>query len=264
VTPPDFSFVVDIGRAGLQKKERSMRPPRFLLGIATLGAVAGVTLLVAHRNTLTPPYTPKVLSAAPTIVQKSAAVAPVASTERSNPISTVAKEAPVPTGMPLPPAAPVEPAPKREDGPAQPAVGVKSHDQPVAPGTGTLAVSSATTVDIYRDNQLVGSAPTTIILPVGKQTIEYRHQDLRKLMTYVIRANETATAMVTFDVTLQINAKPWAQVFIDGLQRRSLGQTPLSDVRVPIGSNLVFENPNFPGKSYRITGKETEIRVNFP
>jgi hypothetical protein len=142
---------------------------------------------------------------------------------------------------------------------------VKSTVPPVAPiQTGTLAVSSPTTVDIYQGNQLVGSAPTTLVLPVGNQTLEYRHQDQRKVLTHVIKANETATTMVTFEVPVHINARPWAQVFIDGPQRHPLGQTPLSDVRVPIGSSLIFENPNFPGKTYRVTGKETEIRVTFP
>jgi hypothetical protein len=101
-------------------------------------------------------------------------------------------------------------------------------------------------------------------LPAGNQRLEYRHQDMKKIVTHVINANETTTAMITFDVPVQINAKPWAQVFIDGSQRQPLGQTPLSDVRVPIGSVLVFENPNFQGKKYRVKGTETEIRVNFP
>jgi hypothetical protein len=263
VTPPDFSFVVETGRTGVQKKERPTKPPQLLLAIATVGVIAGVTLLVAHRNTFTAPYVAKAPTAAPTVVRESAAVVPVASPEPSS--SVAATETPVRPAMPVPFAALVEPASKREVVPANPAAVVKSNAQSAAHlETGTLAVSSAATVDIYRGDQLVGSAPTTLVLPAGSQTIEYRHQDLRKSMTYVIKANETTTAMVNFDVTVQINAKPWAQVFIDGLQRRSLGQTPLSDVRVPIGSNLVFENPNFPGKSYRITGKETEIRVTFP
>ena len=70
--------------------------------------------------------------------------------------------------------------------------------------------------------------------------------------------------MVTFEVPLQINARPWAQVFLDGPERQPLGQTPLSEVRVPIGSVLIFENPNFAGKNYRVTGRETEIRMTFP
>jgi hypothetical protein len=281
VRPPDFSFVVETGPA-FAKKERP-KPPGLLLAIATVGAIAGVTLLVAHRNTITPPHrpnapvaapkapaaAPNASAAAPKVVQALPAVVPVAAAETSSSTAAIEKRVPpappVPPSAPAKPAVPVEPAPKREAAPAQPVVATKSNVQPVAPlETGTLAVSSPTTVDIYRGDQLVGSAPTTLILPVGNQTLEYRHQDMRKLITSAIKSNQTTTAMVTFDVTVQINAKPWAQVFIDGSPRQPLGQTPLSNVRVPIGSNLIFENPNFPGKSYRITGKETEIRMTFP
>ena len=54
-------------------------------------------------------------------------------------------------------------------------------------------------------------------------------------MTHVIKGNETTKAMITFDVTVQLNSKPWAEVFLDGVERKDLGQTPLSGVRVPIG-----------------------------
>ena len=113
-------------------------------------------------------------------------------------------------------------------------------------------------------DQFLGSAPTTLQLPAGNQRLEYRHKDMKKVVTYIINANETTTAMVTFDIPVQINAKPWAQVFIEGSQRQALGQTPLSDVLVPIGSVLVFENPNFQGKRYRVKGTETTIQVTFP
>jgi hypothetical protein len=109
----------------------------------------------------------------------------------------------------------------------------------------------------------VASTPTTLELPEGSHTLEYRYADFRKSVTHVVRPNETTAAMVTFDVTLQINARPWAQVFIEGSPRRPLGQTPLSDVRIPIGSLLVFENPQFPAKSYRVTGRDTAIQMIF-
>ena len=35
-------------------------------------------------------------------------------------------------------------------------------------------------------------------------------------MTHDIKSKETVTALVSFDLTVQINARPWAQVFIDG------------------------------------------------
>ena len=259
----DLSFVVqkihNLPRETREKKP-ARRPPWGLLSIAAIGAGGGLLLLLIQPTTSKSQYVPQTAVAAPV-------PAPVRVSE-----AVTAREA-VPVAQP---AVVAEPAAAEAAAPAaapavatvpapQPSMVVKSELPAVAPiQTGTLAVSSPTTVDIYMGDQLVGSAPTTLSLPAGNQTVEYRHQDMRKTVTYVIKANETTTTMVTFDVPLQINARPWAQVSIDGPQRRSLGQTPLSDVRVPIGSLLIFENPNFPGKSYRVTGRETEIRMTFP
>ena len=45
---------------------------------------------------------------------------------------------------------------------------------------------------------------------------------------------------------------------------KPLGQTPMSNVRVPIGGILVFQNPKFPTKRYRVTGTESTIQIVFP
>jgi len=252
----DLSFVVPTTEKR-PKKKPARRPPWGLLGVAAIGAGGGLLLLLVHPTTTKSQYVPQAATATPPLVQVSEPV----TAHKVAPVAEPAVVAEPATAEVAAPAAVPVPAPA----PAQPSMVVKSELPRVAPiQTGTLAVSSPTTVDIYMGDQLVGSAPTTLVLPAGNQTVEYRHQDMRKTVTHVIKANETTTAMVTFDVPLQINARPWAQVSIDGPQRRSLGQTPLSDVRVPIGSLLIFENPNFPGKSYRVTGKETEIRMTFP
>jgi hypothetical protein len=130
--------------------------------------------------------------------------------------------------------------------------------------SGTLAISSPAAVDIYKNDAYLGSAPVTLELPAGSQTIEYRHGVLRKLVTHVINSNEATKVTITFDVSLQINSKPWAEVSVDGVDKKALGQTPLSDVRVPIGSVLIFENPQFAPKRYRVTGDETGIQIVFP
>jgi hypothetical protein len=137
-------------------------------------------------------------------------------------------------------------------------------DIPVVAGTGVLAVSSSTAVDIYEGDTYLGSVPVSLELPAGEHTLEYRHGSLRKSMTHVINRNETAKAMVVFDVNVQVNSKPWSEVFLDGVERKDLGQTPLGAVRVPIGGVLIFENPQFQAKRYRITGNETGIQVVFP
>jgi hypothetical protein len=138
-------------------------------------------------------------------------------------------------------------------------------DPPVVPrANGTLAVSSPASLDIYKDDTYIGSAPVSLDLPSGLQTLEYHHGGLTKKVTYQINSNETTRATIAFDVDLQINSKPWAEVFLDGVERKALGQTPLSGVRVPIGSVLVFQNPGFPEKRYRVTGNETGIQMVFP
>jgi hypothetical protein len=129
---------------------------------------------------------------------------------------------------------------------------------------GRLAVSSTIPAEIYLGNKNLGSTPTTVQLPAGRQTLEFRHGDLRTVVNYTIKANETISAAITFQVNVQINAKPWAQVFLEGPPRRPLGQTPLSGITVPVSGVLVFDNPNFPSKSYKITEKDSAIQVNFP
>jgi hypothetical protein len=146
-----------------------------------------------------------------------------------------------------------------------PPLPTKPRDNPtVLAASGTLAISSPTTVDIYMNDLYVGSAPVSLDISPGIHTLEYRHGNLRKRVTHVINSAETTKAMITFDVTLQINAKPWAEVFLDGTARKPLGQTPLSGVQVPIGAVLVFENPEFQAKRYRVTGNETGIQIVFP
>jgi hypothetical protein len=66
------------------------------------------------------------------------------------------------------------------------------------------------------------------------------------------------------EVTLHINARPWAQVFLDGPAMQPLGQTPLGNVRVPAGSVLVFRNPGFPEKTYVVEATDETIQMAFP
>jgi hypothetical protein len=82
-------------------------------------------------------------------------------------------------------------------------------------------------------------------------------------MTYLIRANETTSTTVSFDLTIRIQAVPWADVSIDGPNGKALGQTPLSNVTIPAGSLLVFQNPSFSEKRVRVSD-EKPIVVRFP
>ena len=133
-----------------------------------------------------------------------------------------------------------------------------------ATATGSLAVSCAIAAEIYMGDKHLGSTPTTLQLPAGNQTLEYRHGDLRTVVTHTIKAKDTTTALIVFDAVIQVQARPWATVSIEGSPRMPLGTTPLSDVRLPIGSVLIFENPNFPTKSQKIGPDDKAIQMVFP
>jgi hypothetical protein len=173
-----------------------------------------------------------------------------------------------PDPTPIPPPAAVPAVNVVDSAPAAPVISrpeTRPAPEPVvtSPG-GKLAVSSSTSVDIYRGDQYIGSAPITIDISPGVYTFEYRHEGMVKTVTHTIGSNETTRAMISFDVPVQINARPWADVSIDGTVMKPLGQTPMSNVRVPIGGILVFQNPKFPTKRYRVTGKESTIQIVFP
>jgi len=172
------------------------------------------------------------------------------------PVVDIPAPAPVPTATSNPPAPVVTT-------PANPVVTPAPAPVPPPSDMGKLAVSSPTAADVYMNGKYLASTPATLQLPVGNQTLEYRHGNLRNVVNHQIKPNETTTASVTFQLTTQINARPWAQVFLDGPTRKPLGQTPLSGVTVPIGGVLVFENPGFTTKTYRITEADTAIQVNF-
>src|SRR5207248_1562074 len=127
-----------------------------------------------------------------------------AAATQAKPILTASNAAPSLPGSALADAAPV------------------SNSRPAAvntAATGSLAVSSPIAAEIYIGEKYLGSTPATLQLPAGSQTLEYRHGDLRSVMTHVVKANEVTTALVSFNVMVQLNARPWANVTVEGSPR---------------------------------------------
>jgi hypothetical protein len=132
------------------------------------------------------------------------------------------------------------------------------------PPTGKLAVTASRRVQVYSGERYLGSTPVVLELPPGLQTLEYRYDTARQRITHFVRSNETTEVSIATDIVVKINAQPWADVFVQDGQIGSLGQTPLNDVRVPVGGLLVFRNPKFPDKTYRVRPEDTTIAVTFP
>jgi hypothetical protein len=135
---------------------------------------------------------------------------------------------------------------------------------PNPPPTGKLAVTSSRRVQIYSGERYLGSSPAVLEFPPGLQTLEYRYASGRQQITHMVRSNETTQVSIATDIVVKINAQPWAEVFVQDDQISSLGHTPLNNVRVPVGALLLFKNPRFADKTYRVMQNDTTIAVTLP
>ena len=99
----------------------------------------------------------------------------------------------------------------------------------VATAKGTLAVSSLVPVEIYLDNNHVGTTPVTLELPVGTYTFEYRYGNLRKTSVNVIKSNEVTRATAAFDVSIESGTSPPSRSRTGSTRRNSSSADTLAE-----------------------------------
>jgi len=129
------------------------------------------------------------------------------------------------------------------------------------PLAGWAAVSSPFDVQVLEDNSLVGTGRSSkIMMPAGKHTFTIVNQALgyQDTRTVDVAAGKVATIQVDAPkVVVNVNARPWADVFVDG---KSVGQTPIGNLSLAIGTyEVVFRHPEFGERrqSLTVTAKGT-------
>jgi hypothetical protein len=80
---------------------------------------------------------------------------------------------------------------------------------------------------------------------------------------YTIEKGVSSTARVTFEIKVNINAAPFADVYIDGDPPVYLMQTPLNQVTVPVGGTLTFKHSGFEDQKRRVASTDTNISIRF-
>jgi hypothetical protein len=121
-------------------------------------------------------------------------------------------------------------------------------DHPLAlPGatrTGRLALASPVDVDVLENGRLLGSNTKPITLAPGAHDLELVNTTLgyhSRETVHVKTGQTTSLAVALPNGRLSLNALPWAEVWIDG---KSVGETPLGNVALPIGPHeVVFRHP---------------------
>jgi hypothetical protein len=114
---------------------------------------------------------------------------------------------------------------------------------------GWLAITAPFDVDVLEKGELIGAGGVTkakIMLAGGRHDVVLSNQtfEYRDTRTIDVAAGKTTTiSIVPPTGTLSINAQPWADVSIDGVEA---GQTPIANLRIAVGTHeLMFRHPRF-------------------
>jgi hypothetical protein len=114
-----------------------------------------------------------------------------------------------------------------------------------AADTGYITIQSPIVLRIVRNGDFVGtSEDSRLSLPAGNQVIGLENESVgfRDVRTVEVLAGKVTPVPVTLPKgEISINARPWAEVFVDGSR---IGETPVSQLSLPVGIHeIVFRHP---------------------
>ena len=115
------------------------------------------------------------------------------------------------------------------------------------PVGGWLAIAAPFDVEVVERDDVIGASGTNkVMLAAGRHEIALANRSLgyRDVRAIDITAGKTTTVRVDPPkATISVNARPWADVTVDG---NSLGQTPIANLLMTIGSHdVIFRHPQF-------------------
>lgn len=130
---------------------------------------------------------------------------------------------------------------------------------PAGPVSGWLRVDVPFEVQVFEEGRLLGtSAADRLMLAAGRHEIVLVNTPLgfRAAMPAVVAAGKTLTLAPDVPTApVHVNASPWAEVFVAG---RSLGETPLANVPLPLGAHtLVFRHPDLGERTASVTVRQS-------
>jgi hypothetical protein len=132
--------------------------------------------------------------------------------------------------------------------------------------SGFASISAPFVLEVSENGKTVGKSDEQIILSPGSHNLRLANKELGYVAaeTVEIQPGEVTRIAVDPRGRANINAAPWAEVWIDG---EKAGDTPLANVAVRLGvREFVFKNPRFPDRKVvaTITANATaSISVDF-
>jgi hypothetical protein len=126
---------------------------------------------------------------------------------------------------------------------------------PGGPVSGWLAVKTPFALEIREGGRLLGTTETDrIMMASGRHELELVSPTLGYHSTRVVQVAPGKIAGITVEVpqgVMNLNASPWAEVWIDG---QRVGETPIGNLAVAIGPHeIVFKHPQFGEKKHAVS-----------
>jgi len=136
------------------------------------------------------------------------------------------------------------------------------------PVSGWISVKAPFLIEIREDGNLIGTTETArLMLASGRHELQFVNSSLGYSQTRIVQVVPGKVASVSIELPqgiVNLNASPWAEVWIDG---RRVGETPIGNLAVPIGPHeIVFRHPEFGEKKQAVsvtTGAPVRVSVSM-
>lgn len=126
---------------------------------------------------------------------------------------------------------------------------------PAAPVAGWIAARLPFVVEVHEKGRLLGTTESDrIMLAAGPHELEFVNQTLgyRAVRSVTVAPGKVTTLALDLPRgVVNLNASPWAEVFVDG---KPVGETPIGNLSVPIGPHeILFRHPQFGEKRHAVS-----------
>jgi hypothetical protein len=123
------------------------------------------------------------------------------------------------------------------------------------PVSGWVSVKAPFTMEIREQGRLLGTTDADrLMIAAGRHELDFVSEALGYRSTRVVQVGPGKVSSLTLDLpqgVVNLNAAPWAEVWIDG---RRVGETPIGNLSVSIGPHeVVFKHPQLGEKRQAIS-----------
>jgi serine/threonine protein kinase len=123
------------------------------------------------------------------------------------------------------------------------------------PVSGWVSVKAPVSVEIREQGKLLGTSDADrVMMAAGHHELDIVNETVGYRATKVVQVSPGKVVAIKIDMpdgVVNLNASPWAEVWIDG---QRVGETPIGNLKVAIGPHeVVFRNPQLGEKRHAIS-----------